>query len=206
MKLVQPHSRYASLDTLLRDVRACRVCDKQLPAGARPVVRASRDARLLIVGQAPGAKVHASGVPWSDASGKRLRDWLDMNEAEFYDTSRVAIIPMGFCYPGRGASGDNPPRPECAQLWLEPLLSHLPRIELTLLVGQYAQRHFLGARRKSSLTETVRAWAEYAPTYVPLPHPSPRNQLWFKRHPWFADQVLPMLKQRIAALFGTPPR
>lgn len=206
MKLVRPHFRYASLDMLLCDVRACRVCDAQLPAGARPVVRASRDARLLIVGQAPGAKVHASGVPWNDASGKRLRGWLDMTEAEFYDVSRVAIIPMGFCYPGRGASGDNPPRPECAQLWLEQLLSHLPRIELTLLVGQYAQRHFLGARRKSSLTETVRAWAEYAPSYVPLPHPSPRNQLWFKRHPWFADQVLPMLKQRVEALFGASPR
>lgn len=206
MKLLRSHLRYASLDTLLHDVRACRVCDAQLPAGARPVVRASRDARLLIVGQAPGAKVHASGVPWNDVSGKRLRDWLGMTEDEFYDTSRVAIIPMGFCYPGRGASGDNPPRPECAQLWLEPLLSHLPRIELTLLVGHYAQRHFLGARCQSSLTETVRAWAEYAPAYVPLPHPSPRNQLWFKRHPWFDDQVLPMLKQRIAALFGAPPR
>lgn len=202
MKVSVPCPQYASFDALLRDIRACRVCDAQLPFGARPVVRAAHGARLLIVGQAPGAKVHASGVPWDDASGKRLREWLGVDDALFYDASRVAIIPIGFCYPGRGASGDNPPRPECARLWLPALLKHLPQIEMTLLVGQYAQRHFLGARRKASLTETVRAWPEYAPAFVPLPHPSPRNQMWLRRHPWFADQVLPMLKRRIVTLFG----
>jgi uracil-DNA glycosylase len=192
--------RLSSLDVLLTDVRACRVCEPYLPLGPRPVVRASRDARILIVGQAPGTRVHASGIPWDDASGKRLREWLGIDSTTFYDESRIAIVPMGFCYPGRGASGDNPPRPECAPLWLDRLLAELPAIELTLLIGQYAQRHFLGARRKSSLTETVMAWADYAPAFIPLPHPSPRNQAWFKRHPWFTSEVLPVLRQNVGHL------
>lgn len=193
----------SSLDSLLADVRACRACAPHLPLGPRPIVRAGADARILIVGQAPGARVHASGIPWDDASGDRLRNWLGIDAATFHDESRFAIIPMGFCYPGRGNGGDKPPRRECAQLWLDSLLGKLPDIQLTLLIGQYAQRHFLGARRKASLTETVRAWREYAPAFVPLPHPSPRNQPWFQRHAWFESEMLPMLHERIAQLIRT---
>jgi uracil-DNA glycosylase len=190
----------SSLDTLLTDVRACRACVPHLPLGPRPIVRAGADARILIVGQAPGARVHASGIPWDDASGDRLRNWLGIDATTFHDESQFAIIPMGFCYPGRGNGGDKPPRRECAQLWLDSLLEKLPKIQLTLLIGQYAQQHFLGSRRKPSLTETVRAWKEYAPAFVPLPHPSPRNQPWFQRHPWFESEVLPMLRERVELL------
>lgn len=193
-----PNRTGASLDALLADIRACRACEAELPLGPRPVLRAHRDARILIVGQAPGARVHASGIPWDDASGKRLREWLGVDAETFYDASRFAIVPMGFCYPGRGASGDNPPRPECARLWLDHLLAELPAIRLTLLIGQYAQRHFLRDTRKASLTETVQAWREYGPDVLPLPHPSPRNQAWFKHHPWFAADVLPELRRRVA--------
>lgn len=191
-----------ALPDLLAEIRACRACEHALPLGPRPVLQASATARLLIVGQAPGAKVHASGVPWDDASGERLREWLGIDKTTFYDARRVAIVPMGFCYPGRGGGGDNPPRAECAPLWHTRLLDQLTNVRLTLLVGQYAQRYFLGARRKASLTETVQAWREYAPDYVPLPHPSPRNQPWFKRHAWFEAEVLPALRQRVAALFA----
>ncbi|AGK51469.1 uracil DNA glycosylase superfamily protein [Burkholderia thailandensis MSMB121] len=198
-------TRHACLDALLREIRACIVCAPHLPCGPRPVVRADPRARILIVGQAPGARVHASGIPWNDASGKRLREWLNVDDATFYDESLFAIVPMGFCYPGRGASGDNPPRPECAPLWLDKLLGELPDIRLTLLIGQYAQRRFLGARRKPSLTETVRAWSEYAPEFIPLPHPSPRNQGWLKQHPWFDAEVLPALRGKVTELL-LPPR
>lgn len=192
--------QYSSLDVLLAKVRACRACAQDLPLGPRPIVRVGADARILIVGQAPGARVHVSGVPWDDASGDRLRKWLGIDIASFHDESQFAIIPMGFCYPGRGNSGDKPPRRECAQLWLDRLLEKLPEIQLTLLIGQYAQHHFLGASRKPSLTETVRAWQEYAPGIIPLPHPSPRNQAWFQRHPWFESEVLPMLRGRVESL------
>ena len=192
-------SRDLSLEKLLVQVRACRVCAEHLPLGPRPIVRAARDSRILIVGQAPGARVHASGIPWDDASGERLRKWLGVDATSFYDKSKFAIIPMGLCYPGRGSSGDNPPRRECAPLWLDSLLARLDNIQLTLLIGQYAQRHFLGERRKASLTDTVRAWEEYAPAFVPLPHPSPRNQAWFKRHAWFDSEVLPMLRAKVEA-------
>jgi uracil-DNA glycosylase/uncharacterized protein YeaO (DUF488 family) len=164
------------------------------------VLQASATASLLIVGQAPGAKVHASGVPWDDASGKRLRGWLGIDNDTFYDAAQVALVPMGFCYPGRGGGGDNPPRPECAPLWHARLIEQLGGVRLTLLVGQYAQRYFLGSRRKASLTETVEAWRDYAPDFVPLPHPSPRNQAWFKRHPWFDHEVVPALQERVRAL------
>jgi uracil-DNA glycosylase len=190
-----------TLEALLETVRNCRACERHLPLGPRPVLQAGESARILIVGQAPGAVVHATGIPWNDASGKRLRAWMGVDSEVFYDASRVAIIPMGFCYPGRGRSGDLPPRRECASLWLDPLLSLLPRIELTVLVGQYAQRHYLGTRRKSSLAETVRAWQEYAPRYFPLPHPSPRNQPWLKRNPWFEQQLVPELRGRIDFCF-----
>jgi len=189
----------ASLDALLAEIRACRVCEAKLPLGARPVLQAHSNARILIVGQAPGARVHASGIPWDDASGRRLRTWLDVDVDAFYDATRFAIVPMGFCYPGRGTGGDNPPRPECAPLWLDRLLAQLPAIRLTLLIGQYAQQRFLGPVRKESLTDTVRAWRDYGPTILPLPHPSPRNQVWLKRNPWFEVDVVPELRARVCA-------
>jgi uracil-DNA glycosylase len=189
-----------TLDALLAAVRACRACAGHLPLGPRPVLRAAASARILIVGQAPGLRVHRSGVPWDDPSGERLRDWMGVAKDAFYDESRIAIIPMGYCYPGRGKGGDLPPRRECAQLWLGQLLGKLPRIELTLLVGAYAQRHFLGPRRKSSLAATTAAWREYAPAYLPLPHPSPRNTPWLQRHPWFELQLLAELRARVAAI------
>jgi uracil-DNA glycosylase len=189
-----------SLETLLGEVRACRVCEAHLPLGPRPIVRGTREARVLIVGQAPGARVHASGIPWNDPSGDRLRAWLGVDGTSFYDESLFALVPMGFCYPGRGKGGDNPPRPECAPLWLNRVLGELPEIQLTLLIGQYSQRHFLGARRKESLTETVRSWSEYAPSFLPLPHPSPRNLAWFQRNAWFETDVLPVLRSRVAML------
>lgn len=185
------------LDALLAEIRACRLCEAQLPLGPRPVLQASPRARLLIVGQAPGTKVHASGIPWTDASGARLRRWLQLDEAMFYDAARVAIVPMGFCYPGRAGSGDAPPRPECARTWHPHLLPQLAHVQLTLLIGQYAQAHGLAGRCKATLTDTVRAWREYAPAVFPLPHPSPRNVAWFKANPWFDDEVLPALRERV---------
>ena len=192
------------LEHLLREIRACRICGKHLPLGSNPVLRAGADARLLIVSQAPGIRVHATGIPWNDASGRRLRDWLQMDAATFYDEQRVAIVPMGFCYPGKAGSGDAPPRPECRATWHPRLLPLLPKVQLTLLVGQYAQAYVLGARRKSSLGETVRAWRDYLPTHLPLPHPSPRNVGWFKANPWFEAEVLPVLRERVHALLAAP--
>lgn len=189
-----------TLDALLARIRACRACEEHLPLGPRPVLQAHADARILVVGQAPGARVHASGMPWDDASGVRLREWLGVDTETFYDATRFAIVPIGFCYPGRGSSGDRPPRPECAPLWLDRLLARLPSIRLTVLVGQYAQRRVLGPARKESLTDTVRAWRAYEPDIVPLPHPSPRNQPWFKQHAWFDAEVLPDLRARVRSL------
>ncbi len=196
----QAISNFLTLGALLAAVRDCRACEQHLPLGPRPVLRAGKAARILIVGQAPGARVHATGIPWDDPSGERLRAWMGVEKNAFYDESRIAIIPMAYCYPGRGNGGDLPPRRECAALWLDLLLAKLPRIELTLLIGQYAQRHFLDGRRKSSLTETTRAWREYAPQYLPLPHPSPRNTPWIQRNSWFEREVLPTLRTRISAL------
>ena len=192
------------LERLLRDIRACRLCEAFLPLGPNPVLRASAQARLLIVGQAPGKRVHASGIPWDDASGRRLRDWLQMDAATFYDERRVAIVPMGFCYPGKAGSGDAPPRPECRAAWHPRLIPLMPKVGLTLLIGQFAQAYLLGARRKPSLGETVRAWREYLPGHLPLPHPSPRNVGWFKANPWFEAEVLPVLRQRVHALLAAP--
>ncbi|MEO8346150.1 MAG: uracil-DNA glycosylase family protein [Betaproteobacteria bacterium] len=193
---------YPTLEGLLAAVRQCRVCEQHLPLGPRPVLRAGETARILVVGQAPGARVHATGTPWDDPSGARLRTWMGVDTHRFYDESQIAIIPMGYCYPGRGSSGDLPPRRECASLWLDHLLDKLPRIELTLLIGLHAQRHFLGSRRRRSLTETTKAWREFAPKYLPLPHPSPRNTPWFKRNPWFEHELLPVLRERIESLHG----
>lgn len=194
-----------ALDALLTEIRACRLCEAHLPLGPRPVLRASTTSKLLIVGQAPGTKVHASGIPWDDASGRRLRDWLCVSPEAFYDEANIAIVPMGFCYPGKQGSGDAPPRPECRATWHPRLVPMLSNVGLTLLIGQYAQAHFLGERRKATLTETVRAWREYAPAYLPLPHPSPRNVGWFKANPWFDAEVVPALRERVQALFA-PPR
>jgi uracil-DNA glycosylase len=185
------------MDALLAEIRSCNACAAHLPKGARPVVQASASARLLIVGQAPSLTVHTTGVPWNDKSGEQLRRWLGIDRDVFYDPARVAIMPMGYCYPGRGSSGDLPPRRECAALWHERLLAQMKHIELTLLIGQYAQRHFLGNASKGGVTETVEAFAEYAPRFIPLPHPSPRNTGWFKHHPWFERDVLPVLRERV---------
>lgn len=187
------------LDSLLAEIRACRACADALPLGPRPVLQAGAGASILVVGQAPGARVHASGIPWDDASGARLRQWMGVDDSVFYDASRIALVPMGFCYPGRGKSGDLPPRSECAPLWLDTLLARLPGIRLTLLLGQYAQRRFLGRAARASLTETVAACADYGPGCMPLPHPSPRNQGWFQHHPWFARDLLPVLRERVQA-------
>jgi uracil-DNA glycosylase len=193
---------YRTLKSLLTAVRDCRACEDHLPLGPRPVVSAAVTARVLIVGQAPGRRVHATGIPWDDPSGDRLRSWMGVGESAFYDESRVAIIPMGYCYPGRGISGDKPPRRECAELWLGHLLAKLGRIELTLLIGQHAHRHYLGNRRKSSLADTTKAWREYAPRYFPMPHPSPRNNPWLQRNSWFEQQLLPELRARVGTLLA----
>ena len=191
-----------SLEKLLQEVRGCRACEAYLPLGPRPILQISGSASILIVGQAPGIAVHRTGIPWNDPSGKTLRAWMGVDEAVFYDARRIAIIPMGYCYPGRGKSGDLPPRRECAELWLDKLLGYLPDIELTLLIGQYAQRHFLASRRKASLTETVRSWQDYGPDLLPLPHPSPRNRGWLKRNPWFESELLPAMRGRITEVLG----
>lgn len=190
----------STLRVLLEEVRRCRICEPHLPLGARPVLAAESGAKVLIVGQAPGKRVHESGVPWDDPSGDRLREWLGVDRETFYDPHRIAIVPMGFCYPGTGASGDLPPRPECAPRWHGPVLGHLGDIELTLLLSQYAQASYLGSRRKKTLTETVRSFREYGPRFLPLPHPSPRNNRWLKKNPWFQDEVLPELQRRISRL------
>jgi uracil-DNA glycosylase len=193
-----------SLTRLLRDVRACRVCENDLPAGPRPVLRLARTARLLIIGQAPGSKVHRTGTPWDDPSGERLREWTQLASSVFYDQAQLAIIPIGLCYPGAGKhGGDNPPRPECAALWHERLLAHLPDLRLTLLVGQYAQQYYLGPRRKDSMTETVRAFMEYGPRLFPLPHPSWRSVVWMRKNPWLEQLVVPALREAVSSSLAT---
>jgi len=182
---------------LQRDIRACTICTEHLPLGPRPVFQISRTARILIAGQAPGSKVHASGIPFDDASGERLRDWLGLDRETFYDANRVAILPMGFCYPGTGKSGDLPPRPECAAAWREKILRELTAVKLTLVIGQYAMTWHLGSRAKPTLTETVQTWREFSPQLWPLPHPSPRNNIWLKKNPWFARDVLPELRKQV---------
>lgn len=194
------------METLLAEVRLCHACEAQLPLGPRPILGAHGAARILIVGQAPSLRVHTTGIPWDDPSGDRLRSWMGLGKDQFYDESQIAIIPMGYCYPGRGRGGDLPPRGECAMLWLDQLLVKLPRIELTLLIGQYAQRHFLKNRHKESLTQTVETWREFAPEYLPLPHPSARNTPWLQRNAWFERDLLPALDTRIQSLLGASAR
>jgi len=186
------------LEVLLEDIRRCRVCAPHLALGVNPVIQASSSAKLLIIGQAPGLKVHNSSVPWNDASGERLREWLGIERDTFYDEQKVAIVPMGFCYPGKGKSGDLPPRKECAELWHKKVLQSLPNIEMTLLIGQYAQNYYLKDRTTKTLTETVKNWQAWAPEFLPLPHPSPRNNIWLKKNPWFEREVIPYIRKHIS--------
>jgi uracil-DNA glycosylase len=188
------------LSRLLTEVRACTVCKAHLPFAPKPVVRAAETATLMVVGQAPGTRVQETGIPWNDPSGDRLRKWLQMSREEFYDEGRIAIVPTGFCYPGRSKGGDSPPRPECAPLWHPKLRAHLPHIGLTLLIGKYAQDYYLKERQKGTLAETVQAYREYLPEFFPLPHPSPRNVRWFKLHPWFDAEVVPALRERLSKI------
>ena len=185
-----------SLAELLSAVRACRICAEHLPCGPNPVLQVDPSAKILIAGQAPGRRVHESGVPFDDPSGDRLRDWLGVTRDVFYDPRRVAILPMAFCYPGTGKSGDLPPRPECAPAWRSDLLLRLVNVELTLIIGQYAIKAHLPSA-KGSLTETVRNWKNYGPDTIPLPHPSPRNNIWLKKNPWFSDSLLPYLRRAV---------
>jgi len=192
------------LAALLQSIRACQACAAHLPLGPRPTLRASIGAKVLLIGQAPGTRVHQTGIPWNDPSGVRLRAWLQVAEDAFYDESCFAIVPMGFCYPGRQSSGgDNPPRPECAPLWHDAIRQRLPDVRLTLLIGSYAQAYYLAKRRKATMGETVRAWAEYQPDFFPLPHPSWRTIGWQKRNPWFEMDVLPALRARVAHALAT---
>ncbi|MBL3556526.1 MULTISPECIES: uracil-DNA glycosylase family protein [Marinobacter] len=188
-------------EELVAQVRQCTICESQLPLGPRPVIQISRAARILVVGQAPGRRVHETGLPFNDPSGDRLRNWMGISRETFYDEEQLAILPMGFCYPGTGKSGDMPPRPECAPAWRDLLLERLEHIELTLAIGQYAHAwHLPGG--KASVTERVKRWREEWPELLPLPHPSPRNNLWLRRNPWFEEEVIPELRQRVADILG----
>jgi uracil-DNA glycosylase len=186
-----------SLNHLLTDIRACTVCAEHLAHEPRPIVQAGTAARIAIIGQAPGRRVHESGIPWDDPSGRTLRRWLKLTDAEFYNPDIVALVPMGFCYPGSASSGDNPPRPECAPLWHERLLNELPEDRLEIIIGNYAQKRYIFDRKKN-LTDTVANWAAYLPSQVVLPHPSPRNQHWLTKNQWFETETLPAIQRRIA--------
>lgn len=186
-----------ALSLLLGEVRACTVCAEHLPAGPRPIVQLGRSAPIVIIGQAPGRRVHESGVPWDDPSGQLLRTWLGLDAEQFYDPGVVAIVPMGFCYPGSASSGDKPPRPECAPLWHDRLLAHLADDRLEIIIGTYAQRRYVPNRAKT-LTETVADWRTYLPQQAVLPHPSPRNRHWLTKNPWFETDVVPAIQARVA--------
>ncbi|WP_299761590.1 uracil-DNA glycosylase family protein [uncultured Dokdonia sp.] len=186
------------METLLTKIRACGICAAHLPLGPNPIVTAHPDARVIIIGQAPGTKVHKTSIPWDDPSGRQLRKWLDCDSEVFYDPTKVSLVPMGFCYPGKGKTGDLPPRPECAPEWHEQLLAKMPNIQLIILIGMYAQKYYLKNTAKKTLTETVRNHEEYAPKIIPLPHPSPRNRFWLTKNPWFDVEVVPKLQSAFA--------
>jgi len=189
-----------SLSKLVKEIRSCTLCAKHLPLGPRPIIQVSSSAKILIVGQAPGSRVHENGIPFNDPSGDRLREWMGIDKEIFYDDKKIALVPMGFCFPGTGKSGDLPPRPECADTWRLKLLEQLPNIKLTIIVGQYAQAWHLDKGAKENLTETVMAWKEYWPKAIPLPHPSPRNNIWLKKNLWFEEEVLPSLRRKVKAV------
>jgi len=189
-----------SFDHFLADIGTCSICAEHLPLGPRPVVQASQRAKILIAGQAPGRIVHKTGKPFDDQSGERLRDWLGVNDAQFYDPNLFAIVPMGFCFPGTGKSGDLPPRPECRAKWHDQLFAQMPQLELKIIIGAFALDYHLGDRQFKTLTQTVQRWREFMPNYLPLPHPSPRNNIWLRRNPWFVADVLPHLRQQVIRL------
>lgn len=195
--MINENQHDGAMKTLLADINMCRVCAPFLEHEPRPVLQASRHSKIVIIGQAPGRVVHESGVAWEDKSGDNLRSWLGIDTHAFYDPDKIALIPMGFCYPGKGRSGDLPPRKECAPLWHEQLLGHMPDVTLTLLIGAYAQRYYLGGNARPSLTETVKNFRDYIPRFFVLPHPSPRNNIWMKKNPWFKEEVLPALQTLI---------
>lgn len=192
----------ASFSSLLDDVRACQICKADLPLGPRPVLQLHPKARILIAGQAPGKKVHETGIPFDDPSGNRLREWLGVTPEVFYDPERIALLPMGFCFPGTGKSGDLPPRSECAPAWRKPLLGHLRNLEITIVLGKYAQAYHF-AKTSMSVTDLVKSWPTHWPHLVPLPHPSPRNNIWLRRNPWFEDELLPKLQGRISKILSS---
>lgn len=186
------------MNELISEIRKCTVCEDKLPLGARPVLQASAKSKIVVVGQAPGLAVHQSGVPWDDKSGDNLRSWMGVDKEIFYDEDIFALIPMGFCYPGTGKSGDLSPMKVCAPLWHGKLFQMMKEVKLVLLFGQYAQRYYLGKGAKESLTKTVQAYQEYLPRFFPLPHPSPRNNIWQSKNPWFKEEVLPEFKARVS--------
>ena len=188
------------LRDLAQEIRACTLCSAYLPLGPRPIIQVNHSAKILIVGQAPGSQVHETGIPFDDPSGNRLREWMGIDKSVFYDELKLAIVPMGFCFPGTGKSGDLPPRLECAETWRKKLLNELPQISLTLVIGQYAQAWHLGQLVKENLTETVKAWKEFGPEIIPLPHPSPRNNIWLKKNPWFEQEVLSKLQAKVKSI------
>lgn len=196
---LEQSKRIATFEPLLQQVRDCKACASLLPHAPHPIVQLDPRAKILIASQAPGRKAHESGIPFRDASGERLRRWLGMSDDDFYDASKVAILPMGFCYPGYGKSGDLPPLPQCAATWHQQLLPYLSGIELTVLIGQYAQAYHLGARHRS-VTHNVQAWQQFWPDIVPLPHPSPRNGIWLRKNAWFETEVIPQLQARVASI------
>ncbi|TXE10300.1 uracil-DNA glycosylase family protein [Algoriphagus aquimarinus] len=189
-----------SFEKLVTEAKACRLCESFLPLGPRPVFSIRPTSKILVIGQAPGTKVHATGIPWNDPSGDELRRWLGVDRDVFYNPEIFGIMPMGFCYPGKGKGGDMPPRPECAPTWHQKMMNQMPEVKLTLLIGQYAQKFYLGERRKKTLTETVRNFELYLPEYIPLVHPSPRNLMWRRRNPWFEEEVVPTLRERVHEL------
>lgn len=188
------------MQNLLSHIKNCTICVPHLDLGANPVVSAHKNSKIVIVGQAPGTKVHNSGIPWNDESGKQLRNWLNVSNEDFYNEELFAIVPMGFCYPGKGKSGDKPPRKECAHKWHQPLFDLMSNVELVILIGMYAQNYYLKDKAKRSLTETVDNYPEYLPKYFVLPHPSPRNRFWLTKNPWFLENVVPELQKRVKSV------
>lgn len=190
------------MEDLLHNISQCNICKASLPLGPRPVVTAHKDSKIIIIGQAPGTKVHNSGIPWDDASGNQLRNWLNVTNKEFYDTTNFAIMPMGFCYPGKGKTGDLPPRTECAPQWHHKLFQQLPNVKLVILIGMYAQKYYLKQNAKRTLTETVANYKHYLPQYFPLPHPSPRNRFWLTKNPWFDRNVVKDLQHAVVSVLS----